>query len=124
MPNKRKIAEIEAEYKRLLEEANAEGDTPDESEILIMRVKGSKADEVVAKLQEAGLTLAEAEEVVEEATDDVVEDVEDAESDAEEEVKKPAKKVAKKVAPKVEKLDDPVKDEEPPSTHRFFGGRK
>lgn len=131
MPTKaQKIAAIEKEYQELLEAAEAEGDTPDESEILVMRVKGKKKQEVIDALTALGVDISEAEEIVEEITDEVLD--EDGNPVVKEEPKKtPAKKAApKKAALKNEKeplLDEdgnPKADPEPPSSHRFFGGKK
>lgn len=132
MPTKaQKIAAIEKEYQELLEAAEAEGDTPDESEILVMRVKGKKKQEVIDALTALGVDISEAEEIVDEITDEVLD--EDGNPVVKEEPKKtPAKKVApKKAAPKAPVTDplldadgNPKADPEPPSSHRFFGGKK
>lgn len=125
-----KKAAIEKEYQELLEKADAEGDTEDESEVLIIRAKGKGREKLIQALTDLGYDISDAEEVADEIEEEILD--EDGNPVVKEDDKKPPKKTApKKAAPKKEKTDpeldedgNPRKDPEPPSPHRFFGGRK
>lgn len=113
-----RLAALKKQYENSLKELESEADDNDTG-VDIVVLAGPERKQILAKLEELGYSVTQAEEIVEEIEEDVEEggDKDDA--------KKPPKKTAKKVTDETEEIEEeeeiPVKDEKPPSRHSYFG---